>query len=65
MTNIINHSELLKRAAAYVAETINEQPTKDLQSILDEAGMRFNLSPIDSEGLKRLFTKEACNKSNA
>ncbi len=59
MSTIINHSELLKRAVAYVTETIKEQPQKDLQNILDEAGMRFNLSPIDSEALKRLFTKES------
>ncbi len=56
MTNIIPPSELLKRAATYIAESIKEHPKKTLQSILDEAGMRFNLSPIDSEALRRLFT---------
>ncbi len=62
MSQLINHSELLKRAVVYVSETINEQPERDLQSILDEAGMRFNLSPTDGEGLKRLFAKEDVNK---
>ncbi len=56
MTNIIPPSELLKRAVAYIAESIKEHPEKTLQNILDEAGMRFNLGPLDSEALKRLFT---------
>ncbi len=58
MSQLINHSELLKRAAAYVAETLVEHPERDIHAIIDEAGMRFNLSPNDSESLKRLFSKE-------
>ncbi len=58
MSQLIGHSELLKRAVIYVSETQSEQPERNLDSILDEAGMRFNLGPADSEALKRLFTQE-------
>ncbi len=58
MSQLIGQSELVKRAAMYVSETLNEYPERDLLAIIDEAGMRFNLSPADSESLRRLFSKE-------
>jgi len=47
--------EPIRKAAAFVAETRKEQPERSLESIVDEAGMRFNLTPLDSEALLRLF----------
>jgi hypothetical protein len=35
-----------------------DNPKRALASILDEAGMRFNLSPLDSEALQRLFSRD-------
>ncbi len=59
MSSIISHGELVRRAAAFVAETRKEHPARSLNSILDEAGMRFNLTPLDSENLHRLFADNA------
>ena len=36
----------------------NATPNKSLSSLLDEAGMRFNLTPVDAEALEFLFRKE-------
>ncbi len=58
MSTIVSQSELVKRAAVYVAEVLKEHPERDLHSIMDEAGMRFNLTPNDSEALLRLFSKD-------
>ena len=69
MTTIVPHSELLRRAAAFVAErfaeecpncaaTQNRPPEKVLMAILDEAGMRFNLSPAETTALYRLFNDQ-------
>ena len=55
MSSILPTGELVRKAAAFVAETRKEAPTRSLTSILDEAGMRFNLTPLDSEALYRLF----------
>lgn len=55
MTTVISQNELVRRAAAFVAEEHREHPEKALHTILDEAGMRFNLTPLDSEALLRLF----------
>ena len=55
MSGIISQGELLRRAAAYVAEERNDHPERSLHAILDEAGMRFNLTPLDAQALERLF----------
>ncbi len=64
MTQIIPHSELLQRALTYVNEKLNEDANRlknsphTLMDILDQAGMRFNLTPLDMETLHRIFTKD-------
>ena len=55
MSSILPTGELVRKAAAFVAETRKAEPSRSLESILDEAGMRFNLTPLDSEALYRLF----------
>ncbi len=55
MTQLISHSELLQRAVAYINETRKEHPERPLADILDQAGMQFNLTPLDYEALQRLF----------
>ena len=47
MATIMPASELVRRAAAW----------------LDEAGMRFNLNPLDAAALGRLFDPETQEKS--
>ncbi len=58
MTQIVSHSELLQRAVVYISETMKEYPERSLSEVLDQAGMRFNLTPLDTETLQRLFTQE-------
>uniref|UniRef100_B8DJL2 Uncharacterized protein n=1 Tax=Nitratidesulfovibrio vulgaris (strain DSM 19637 / Miyazaki F) TaxID=883 RepID=B8DJL2_NITV9 len=55
MTTVIPHSELVKRAAAWVAEHRAEQPSRPLADLVDEAGARFNLGPMETEMLLDLF----------
>ena len=47
---VISPSAKVQEAAKF----INEQ----LSSLLDEAGMRFNLTPLDTESLQRIFSKK-------
>ena len=58
MATIIPHSELLRRAVSHVNDARNDNPERKLADILDEACMRFNLSPLDGEALQRLFSSE-------
>ncbi|MDL2267499.1 hypothetical protein LJC46_05880 [Desulfovibrio sp. OttesenSCG-928-G15] len=59
MATIMPQSELVRRAFAYVAQTREEAPSKSLSAIIDDASMRFNLSPLDSEALQRLFQNDS------
>lgn len=62
MTTIMPQSELLRRAVSYVSDVQKEYPAKKIAEIIDEAAMRFNLSPLDSDSLLRLFTRETPGK---
>ncbi len=57
MAAILPESELLCRAAAWICEERAERPDRTLSSCLDEAGMRYNLSPKDQRMLAELFTE--------
>ncbi len=53
MTTVMPQSELVRKAALYIGEMLREG--KDLRTLLDEAGMRFNLSPKEAEALRHFF----------
>lgn len=55
MTTIIGHSELVRRAAGFVLDEHREHPDRSLASLIEEASMRFNLGPLDSEALRRIL----------
>ena len=58
MTTIMPQGELVRKAAAYLAEQRTLHPGKSLSALLDEAGMRFNLTPLDAAALERVFRAE-------
>jgi hypothetical protein len=61
MSTVIPHSELLKRAIAWISEEKARCELVDLpclKRLLDEAGMRYNLSPMDAEFLRRFVIEE-------
>lgn len=49
--------ELLRRAIKWVSEERKEHPDKKHAILLDEACLRFNLTPKDAETLAR-YTKD-------
>lgn len=58
MPTIMPQSELVRKAIVYLNEEHKRDPRKSLSNLLDEAGMRFNLTPVDAEALEFLFRKE-------
>ncbi|MCT4533873.1 hypothetical protein [Halodesulfovibrio sp.] len=54
MVTIMPQKELVKRAVAYIQERLSENP-ENFHKLLDQAGMRFNLSPKEAEMLKDFF----------
>ncbi len=57
--SLIPHDDLVRNALAFVLEARTERPGEPLSRLLDEAGMRYNLSPLDSERLSRLLREES------
>ncbi len=52
-----NASNKVREAAKYILEKKKEKPGADMHMLIDEAGMRFNLTPKDSEALTRILTE--------
>jgi len=59
MSAIIPHSEAVRRAFAHITEERAAHPKRSLSSLLDEAGSRYNLSPLDGAALERLLSAPA------
>ncbi|MGN0008090.1 MAG: hypothetical protein ACI33N_00290 [Desulfovibrionaceae bacterium] len=57
-TVIAPPSELVRKAAEWIAEARALHPGTPLPALLDEAGMRFNLTPLDAQSLERIFRSE-------
>lgn len=55
MSTIMPQSELERRAITWISEKLREKGAPPLVTILNEAGMRFNLGPKDMEFLERFF----------
>ncbi|MBO4301504.1 MAG: hypothetical protein J5861_07885 [Desulfovibrio sp.] len=58
MATIVSQNELVRKAAAYLVEQKNLRPEASIATLLDEAGMRFNLTPLDAAALERLFHEQ-------
>ncbi|MDR1490967.1 MAG: hypothetical protein LBS65_10945 [Desulfovibrio sp.] len=59
MSTIVRQSELVRRAFAHLCGLLRDNPEKKAAALIDETAMRFNLSPLDSDALCRMFSEEA------
>lgn len=59
MSTVIHHDMLVRRALAFLEERRRERPDLPLDTLLDEAGQRFNLSPRDAGALAHAFRTAA------
>ena len=54
---VVQHPDRLKKALSWATEESQDHPDKGRLALVDEAGMRFNLSPAESDTLARLLAK--------
>jgi hypothetical protein len=52
------HNELLRRALEWILSEKHVYPANSWGTLLDHAGMRFNLSPRDGEALRGLLEEK-------
>ena len=64
MSTVMPREELVRRALFFVDEALRDKPERSLEPLLDEAGARFNLSPLDSEALYRLFQESRARSAS-
>ncbi|NDV24689.1 hypothetical protein [Desulfovibrio sp. JC022] len=58
MTTVVPPCELTKKAIKWISEQQTETE-KPLNSLLEEAAMRFNLSPKDMEFMERFYAENS------
>ena len=56
MQTIKPTGENLRRAVKWISEQRQERPDEKLSKLVDEAALRFDLSPADQEFLLQTFT---------
>jgi hypothetical protein len=58
MTTIIPQGEDIRKAVKWISEERQSYPGKKLAKLVEEASVKFDLSPADSEFLFKFFKKE-------
>lgn len=60
MTTIMPEGQSIRNAVKWVSEKRKENPDISIHKLVDEAGMRFNLSPKEETFLLRFCKEEVC-----
>ncbi|BCS98231.1 hypothetical protein DSLASN_38630 [Desulfoluna limicola] len=55
---VVPEGSALKKALCWASEARRDHPGMGLLALVDEAGMRFNLSPNESDALLRTLSTE-------
>jgi len=60
--SILPEGELLRRAVRWISEERQEKKDANLAKLIDEACVKFDLSPTDAEFLIRFFAAKSQEK---
>ena len=58
MSTVIPEGENIRKAIRWIDEAHQDSPDKKKIKLIDEAGMRFNLTPKDTDFLVRFYSKK-------
>ena len=61
MTTIMPEGENIRKAVKWISGELQENPSKSLQKLVNEAVLRFDLSPKDAEFLTSFYRKDSTN----
>jgi hypothetical protein len=62
MTTIMPQGEDLRKAVKWISEERQDSPQKRLAKLVEEASVKFDLSPADGEFLFRFFQEQKQQK---
>ena len=58
MSTIIPQSELVKKAISWISEMLEGTPSLSLDTLIEQAGARYNLSPKEADFLSRFYREK-------
>lgn len=58
MAPILPQGENIRRAVKWISEERQSDPARSIAKLIDEASVRFNLSPADGEFLHKFFKEQ-------
>lgn len=58
MTTVQPQGEEIRKAVKWISDARQYGPEKTLLKLIEEAGLKFNLSPLDQEYLANFFRKK-------
>lgn len=61
--SILPEGEMLRKALTWISEMRRDNPDRGTGALIDEAGMRFNLSPRDQVTLARYLSQRPIGDS--
>jgi hypothetical protein len=57
MAAIMPEGEAIRKAVKWISNNLQDDPNKSVQKLINEAVMRFDLSPKDAEFLTDFYSK--------
>ena len=61
MTTIIPEGEAIRKAVKWISGELQEDPNKSIQILVNDAVLRFDLSPKEAEFLTEFYRKGKTN----
>lgn len=58
MTTIMPEGEAIRKAVKWISGELQEDPNKSLQKLVNNAVLRFDLSPKEAEFLTEFYRKD-------
>ena len=58
MTTVVPEGEDIRRAVKWISEERTYEPQKKLSELIEEACLKFDLSPMDAEFLSRTLREK-------
>ncbi len=58
MAPILPQGESIRKAVQWISEERQSDPAKPIAKLVDEASLRFNLSPAEGEFLHKFFREQ-------
>jgi len=61
MTTVMPEGENIRKAVKWISGELQDNPNKSLQKLVNDAVLRFDLSPKDAEFLTSFYRKDSMN----